>query len=515
MRRVLVRSGKSPLEALGPEATLGASRAGLFAGNVGNYLFTDAVHRLLSVAGTEVVSDAYSTERRGVPDAHLARINEEFDHLVLPLANAFRTSYVDNLSRLTRVVESLQIPVSVVGVGAHLPLVGARSAPREAVAVYTRFVRAVLEKSPSIGVRGHFTKEFVEGLGFDADQVEVIGCPSIYLRGPEHRVRENTGSLQTTDPVALNLTVGHSLVLSSQYPAFFARHLERFSDSTYIGQVSAELAMLLWGRYDGPPVSDLRLPFHPEHRLHREDRIRFFVDSKPWLEFLGTRRFSVGTRIHGTIAGVLGGTPSFLVAHDPRTRELAEYHEIPYRPIQDIDGDSRTEDLYDACDYSAFNAGMEKRWEVLTSFLDRHGLEHVGRPDADGSAFDRAWDETPKPPGVRSLHTEQPELGQLLGDRMTWLRQGVEVDRGLIRGRDRTESFTPVAAPPPDVRQTVAALARDVSRLRTRVEKLDARVERLRARNARQAEQLRKLSGRRRSLLSRVRARVSATLSRS
>ena len=127
----------------------------------------------------------------------------------------------------------------------------------------------------------------------------------------------------------------------------------------------AELAMLLWGRYDGAPVPDLRLPFHPEHRLHREDRIRFFVDSKPWLEFLGTRRFSVGTRIHGTIAGVLGGTPSFLIVHDPRTRELAEYHEIPYRPVQDIEPDSRTEELYHACDYSAFNAGMEKRYEVL------------------------------------------------------------------------------------------------------------------------------------------------------
>ena len=513
MRRVLVRSGKSPLEAVGPEATLGASRGGLFAGNVGNYLFTDAVHRLLSVAGTEVVSDSYSTERRGVSDAHLARINEEFDHLVIPLANAFRTSYVDTLTRLTRVVESLDIPVSVIGVGAHLPLVGARfTAPPEAVEVYTRFVRAVLEKTPSIGVRGHFTKEFVEGLGFDADQVDVIGCPSIYLRGPAHRVRENTGTLETTDSVALNLTVGHSLVLSSSYPAFFAHHLERFSDSTYVGQVSAELAMLLWGRYDGAPVPDLRLPFHPEHRLHREDRIRFFVDSKPWLEFLGTRRFSVGTRIHGTIAGVLGGTPSFLIVHDPRTRELAEYHEIPYRPVQDIEPDSRTEELYDACDYSAFNAGMEKRYEVLTGFLDRHGLDHVGRPGADGSAFDRAWEETPKPPGVRSLHAEQPELGRLLGDRLAWLRQGVDVDRGRI-ARGRAAPFAPVDGRPADAVPTVAALARDVRKLRTRVKKLDASVERLQARNAQQAARLRGLTSRR-SLLSRVRARVSSTLSR-
>ena len=126
MRRVLVRSGKSPLEAVGPEATLGASRGGLFAGNVGNYLFTDAVHRLLSVAGTEVVSDSYSTELRGVSDAHLARINEEFDHLVIPLANAFRTSYVDNLTRLTRVVESLDIPVSVIG-SRRAPAAGRRT----------------------------------------------------------------------------------------------------------------------------------------------------------------------------------------------------------------------------------------------------------------------------------------------------------------------------------------------------------------------------------------------------
>jgi polysaccharide pyruvyl transferase WcaK-like protein len=45
--------------------------------------------------------------------------------------------------------------------------------------------------------------------------------------------------------------------------------------------------------------------------------------------------FVFGSRIHGSIAAVLSGTPSYLLAHDARTLELARYFDLPHRPMAD------------------------------------------------------------------------------------------------------------------------------------------------------------------------------------
>ena len=69
-------------------------------------------------------------------------------------------------------------------------------------------------------------------------------------------------------------------------------------------------------------------PITLDHPLIRSDRVRFFLDPKTWFDHLAQYDFSFGTRIHGNIAALLAGTPALLLAHDSRTLELAEYHEI-------------------------------------------------------------------------------------------------------------------------------------------------------------------------------------------
>ena len=46
-----------------------------------------------------------------------------------------------------------------------------------------KFVRAVLNTTASIGVRGEFTFNYLRSLGFSSKEVDVIGCLSMFLYG--------------------------------------------------------------------------------------------------------------------------------------------------------------------------------------------------------------------------------------------------------------------------------------------------------------------------------------------
>lgn len=96
-------------------------------------------------------------------------INANFDHLVLPFANAFRVSFRNTLDRYSEMIEKLRVPVTVLGVGAQTDLDYSGGNLDPIMKSTTRFVRAVVERAPAIGVRGEFTYDFLRRLGFSDD----------------------------------------------------------------------------------------------------------------------------------------------------------------------------------------------------------------------------------------------------------------------------------------------------------------------------------------------------------
>lgn len=164
MTRILLRASKDPFTVIRPEAVLSQR----LIGNTGNLLFSDSVHATLSVPDATIVTIA-DLDRSGDDAAFAARINEQFDHLVVPLANAFRTTFLKQLDNITRTIERLDIPVTVVGVGTQGEMDGmdlelaSDSQGKETV---RRFCSAVLDRSATIGVRGEITQRFLAGLGF-------------------------------------------------------------------------------------------------------------------------------------------------------------------------------------------------------------------------------------------------------------------------------------------------------------------------------------------------------------
>ncbi|GAA4755907.1 hypothetical protein GCM10025783_31500 [Amnibacterium soli] len=379
MPRILLRAHKDPFRVASPRAVY---KKNLIGENVGNLLFSSASYKLLQTSGTEIEVGSLKGGK-----AEADRINATVDHVVIPLANAFRPSYAATLDRMSETIEALNVPVTVLGVGAQMRMDGKvdrLDVVRDSV---VRFVKAVLDKSPSIGVRGEFTDSYLRGLGFT--DVDVIGCPSVFLHGPGLRIDKKVPALTTESRISLNL----SPYVPGLGPVV-ERHTARYPKLRYAAQHRDALGMLLdpYHRSKEFKTDQLVLPTHHEHPLVRDNRTSFFVDPEPWMRYLAGFDYSFGTRIHGNIAALLAGTPATVLAHDSRTLELVRFYDIPHRTMKQVTPETDAAELYAEADFTAFNERHAERFDLFADFLGAHGLRHVYEPGEDPTRFDRRVD---------------------------------------------------------------------------------------------------------------------------
>lgn len=392
MSNVFIRSYQSATANPGPYRQW---ERNIFGDNLGNLLYTYAVERQLATRANHVQAAGTRGERLDPGWYH-----EHVDHLVIPLANAFRWSFRRRLEPLSELIERLDIPVTVIGVGAQASHVGEWN-PNHAEQIdasVKRFVAAVLERGPSIGVRGEFTRDYLVGLGFPDDTVDIIGCPSMFLRGDDVALRP-LPELTADSRIALNLSpyVG-------EMGAIIQHNLERYPRLDYVAQDVHSLGLLLGQEYAGLGADDPLLPTSPEHPLIAQGRAWMAVNATTWLRELAGYDFSFGTRIHGNIAALLAGTPAYVLAHDSRTLELARYHQIPHLVVRAL-GDPTLADaavLAADADYGPTVSGHAERFARYVGYLDRHGLDHIFKPGESGAAFDEAIAAVDFTPVVRA-----------------------------------------------------------------------------------------------------------------
>lgn len=431
MPRIMIRSHKTPFTIV-DAATTHANN--LIGSNTGNLVFSQSVYRLLSTADAELSTS-------GLIKTDPQWLDANVDHLVIPLANAFRSGYEPSLDALSDLIETVSIPVTVLGVGAQASIHGHYKDHESVRASTTRFVRAVLDRSPSIGVRGEFTAKFLADLGFSSEHVKVIGCPSLFMYGPDHAVHRKVDALTNESPIAFN--VSPYVTEMGPISHYVAEH---YPHSVYLAQNIQSLELMLYGTYPMGTDKMVRrgLPVTLDHPMMRYDRARFFLDPKAWFADLAQYDFSFGTRIHGNIAALLAGTPAVLLAHDSRTLELARYHEIPFREIHDLSDPVDPAALYAEADWEPMNVGHPVRWDRFADFLAAHDLNQVYGPGGDhGRAFDETLADTPLPGPVSSLVGASVE--ELYGTRRQERDERIEAAR-LAGERKAVEAAARAAA---------------------------------------------------------------------
>ena len=366
MSRLLIRSKVSPFENHNVEETLKRS---LLGNNSGNLLFAYSATRLLDTGENDLSFIADYKITNGKVSAEW--INENFDHLVLPMANSFRKAYAVHLKSWAAMIRKLTIPCTVIGIGVQFANGEKLEDPHPYDDDVKAFVSAVLDHSPAIAVRGEITAAYLNHLGFR--DVEVTGCPSFALAGPEFPIKD----LPKIDRNTPGTFTG-SVKSPESFQQFMRRSFERMPNAYFVPQFNDDLALM----YYGVPVTRKLAkkngyPRTIDDPVFTEDRARFFINIKSMLEFNRAMGFNIGSRIHGCISNIVCGVPSVLFSQDQRVGELASYHHLPLFSFNDIGRFSTVDSFYKKIDLAYMRQGHRERFERLIGYLDANELPHV------------------------------------------------------------------------------------------------------------------------------------------
>lgn len=395
-------------------------------GNQGNLLYQFSTYRALAAEGVDLQSISYGKLEKGDVDERAEWINSECDHLVLPLSSSFRLQMLKNLKLWADLVERLAIPVTVVGIGAQLRLrdvreetylpsrvTGVIASPEQVAeheAAARRFVTAVLDRSSSIGVRGEISSRYLQYLGFPSNRIDVIGCPSLFMWGPQ--LRQVTVDQPALDARSrLSLSFDHRINPTAN---LLEKTVDEFPKAMVYVQEKMAAQLVIAGEETRPDwAGDRRFPVYRDHPLYRQHRMEYLPTGWAWIRHMGGYDFAFGPRLHGTVAATLAGTSAHLLVHDSRTLEVAQFHSLPHSLIERIDEISSAHDVAARQDYSRYHSEYPALFANFVDFLARNQLRS-GYTDGGTAlaAFDASIEKPSRAAAVVSaVPAQQPREG--------------------------------------------------------------------------------------------------------
>ena len=340
--------------------------------NTGNIMHGAAARNLL---------DNYENmPNRPWTKAEVERISSQCSHIVFVAANGIRPGAPDDhrftvsQQRLADNIKRTDLPVVVFGLGVQHRL---RSIPEKRVPKATRNLLEILsERSVNIGVRGHFTAQFLWDIGIK--NTSTIGCQSGFYN-IDPNFKSPAINPDTISKVAFNYTA----------PAKEGKILSMAIRNGYslFGQEEFAEAAILDGDY---------LPFENNPRLRRFFRLsgistseyiawikqhfHQFYDMPSWFDKIGEFDFSFGTRFHGNMAALHAGVPALWIAHDTRTVELCDYMALPYVMLAKAAKAKHLDDLLAQVDYGPFERAYGNNYARLFDYVEKSGMAHCMAP---------------------------------------------------------------------------------------------------------------------------------------
>lgn len=366
MKKILIRSGLSPLDS--PSLAKIVNR-NLIGGNVGNLIYANSVYRTLMIdENTELVCDNYSMNADDAP-----WINENCSAYIIPLADLFRESALGERNRIRNLVKKLNIPCIILGVGIRAKSVEEIDKGFSFDQNVKSFMDAILEKSAMVGLRGELTARYLTNLGYKEDKdFMVIGCPSMFTYGAALK-RRNTPVINEDSLLSVNASV----VSTKDNINYVLGLLESYGNSVFIPQRQGELITLFTGKDYEHPCKKPMYPIHITHPLYAENRVKMFLQAKQWIDFLATRDLSIGCRMHGNIAAILAGTPTVIIPHDMRMKELIDYHKLPHIMPEELFKCGDLNEVLSKVDFDAMFNSHQENFERYRNFLKINGIDNI------------------------------------------------------------------------------------------------------------------------------------------
>jgi polysaccharide pyruvyl transferase WcaK-like protein len=236
----------------------------------------------------------------------------------------------------------------VVGLGAQAPALGATLTIKPGT---VRYLKAIAQRSHTIGVRGEFTAEVLARIGIR--NTVVIGCPS-------HFINPSPTLGKTIERKLRQFPFQHFSVTAGDLdPAH--QHLERklFSwllqrQGFYVCQSTHDLLALARQRLNELNHEQMThiaqylqqsAPDLPSFLHIARDRFRAFFDAPEWIAAMTSMNLVAGPRFHGNQLALQAGTPAVCIYHDSRTEELSKTLLLPQLSVADAFSATSPEDL--------------------------------------------------------------------------------------------------------------------------------------------------------------------------
>ena len=294
-------------------------------------------------------------------------INHSYDLIIYPMANFFSERFCNNVEGIVSVFSRITIPVYIIACGAQaksyddldrlIHIIGDEA---------KKFIETIYHTGGEFALRGYFTKEFFDLLGYHS--AIVTGCPSLFQLGPDLKVyKENS---EAVIPL-INGQINN-----------FESILRSIPDSYYLAQDTFFDCLFNPRYFEYPSIKkDIRfIRYHSTYqaKLLGENRIKMFPNVNQWYHFIKYSgcNYSFGTKIHGNIMSILAGIPSTVLYVDSRTQEMSEFFEVPSMPMI-LNHKYSIADLleaYEKADYSLFNEHFSEKYYAFEQFLKQHRI---------------------------------------------------------------------------------------------------------------------------------------------
>lgn len=286
-------------------------------------------------------------------------INSKYDLIVYSAANMFAPQYNNLISEVTRLFKNSKLPIYVISIGAQTNSFNEiNDLAKSMTNTVPKFMEAIYNTGGEVACRGYFTKEFLDKVC--SNTAEVVGCPSLFQNGRNLIINKKSGRLKP---------IFNGKVKYNQLYRYF-------DDSIYIDQDAfLEFVYNLNDYTNKDYIMDYIVKYGDEQiELLLNDKVKIFYDIPEWKDYIekGNYNFSIGTRIHGNIISILSSIPSIVIPCDSRTKEMAEFYNIPM--LDKVESYMDVERAYNELDYSNFNKKYPKLYDNFNYFLVKHKL---------------------------------------------------------------------------------------------------------------------------------------------
>ena len=228
-------------------------------------------------------------------------------------------------------------PVVIVGIGLQV----SDDNPEPMITDGTRaLIDLAAETSGMISTRGEMTEQALRQWGYD--NVMTTGCPSLLLSDGRFTSHYFHPAPTPENTVLMGTRHGNDPTSSDQNEIYRLAYQTR-SDLLLQSELADMYLALNMPRDEHVRAASnyaLARSYHDQDigniRIYLAKHGKAFFNAREWRDYVQTKEYVIGTRIHGTIAAILSGRRGILLNHDTRTVELAETMGIPTIAINDL-----------------------------------------------------------------------------------------------------------------------------------------------------------------------------------